>query len=68
MAGRLIETLQKKYTDKDCYICKNQVPEEGVVIRKDKLDLEVYKLKSSRFFEFETKELDKGEVNIEEEN
>ena len=63
-----LETLQKKYTDKDCYICKNQVPEEGVVIRKDKLDLEVYKLKSSRFFEFETKELDKGEVNIEEEN
>ena len=62
----LLQTLQEKYNNKNCYICRNEVPEEGVVIRKDILELEAYKLKSSRFYEWETKELDKGEINIED--
>lgn len=63
-----LNKLKELYNDKDCYICVNKVPEEGIVLRKEILDLEVYKLKSTRFFEWETKELDSGEVNIEEEN
>ncbi len=60
--------IKEKYNEKDCFMCKNKLPEEGVVIRVEGLDLEAYKQKSSKFFELETKELDKGEVNIEDEN
>lgn len=53
--------------EKDCYICKNRVPFEGVVVRKlDTLDFEAYKLKSFLFLERESKELDKGQSNIED--
>jgi len=45
--------------------CKNKVPFEGVVIRKESLDLEVYKLKCDAFFIHETKELDSNEESIE---
>lgn len=66
----LIALLQLEYTEKDCYMCKNKLPEEGVVIRKQKLyDYQAFKLKSFRFFnEIETPELDKGIVDIESEN
>ncbi len=30
-----IKELESKYTEKDCFICKNKVPEEGIVIRKE---------------------------------
>lgn len=63
---KFLAKLQEKYNDKDCYICQNKVPEEGVVIRKESLELEAYKLKSPKFYEWETKQLDKGEVNIED--
>lgn len=53
--------------EKDCYICKNRVPFEGIVVRKlDTLDFEAYKLKSFLFLERESKELDKGQTNIED--
>ena len=62
-----VKFLEEEYNEKDCYICKNKVPEEGIVIRKEKMsEFEAYKLKSFRFLEFETKELDKGEENIED--
>lgn len=64
--NKFLTTLQEKYNNKDCYICQNKVPEEGVVIRKESLELEAYKLKSPKFYEWETKQLDKGEVNIED--
>jgi hypothetical protein len=61
------KTLIAKYNNKDCYLCKNVVPEEGAVIRiEDTLDIESYKVKSSRFYERETKLLDAGEEDIEE--
>lgn len=64
-----VEKLQEQYNDKDCFMCDNKVPEEGIVIRKEKLfDCESYKLKSFRFLEMETKQLDNGETNLEEEN
>ena len=62
-----VKFLEENYTEKDCYICKNQLPEEGIVIRKENLfQFEAYKLKSFKFLELETKLLDSGEVDIEE--
>ena len=63
---KFLATLKEKYNDKDCYICNNKVPEEGCVIRIEGLDFEAYKQKSNRFYERETKLLDKGEVNLED--
>ena len=39
-----------------------------MLIRIEKLDIEAYKAKSNAFYELETKMLDKGEADIEEEN
>lgn len=63
-----LQLLKDNYNEKDCYICKNKVPEEGCVIRIEKLDFESYKCKSERFYARETKMLDKGESDIESEN
>lgn len=53
--------------DQDSQFCLNKVPEEGICVRKEGLEIEVFKLKSFRFLEGETKALDKGETNIEDE-
>lgn len=67
--GKIIKHLEAQYNDKDCYMCTNNVPEEGVVIRKESLiGFEAYKLKSPRFLDYETKQLDSGEVDIESVN
>jgi ribosomal protein S4 len=64
-----VKNLEEKYNEKDCFMCKNSVPEEGVVIRKDSLfNFESYKLKSFRFLEMETEMLDKEIIDIESEN
>lgn len=64
---QFVEALEDSYNEKDCFMCENKVPEEGIVIRKEKLiGCESYKLKSFRFLEMETKQLDKGETNIED--
>jgi len=61
-------TLIEQYLEKDCSMCKNKVPDEGICVRVEKpFEIEVYKLKSFRFFEYETKMLDKGEIDIETE-
>jgi len=64
----LLNGIKEQYNEKDCYICKTKVPEEGVVIRIEENDFEAYKAKSNAFYERETKLLDKGESNIEDEN
>lgn len=52
----------------NCYLCKNKVPAEGIVLRINRLErFEAYKLKSFKFLERESAELDKGEVDIETE-
>jgi hypothetical protein len=62
-----IKCLEKDYNEKKCFMCKNSVPEEGIVIRKESLfNCESYKLKSFAFLEKESKDLDKGEINIED--
>lgn len=59
--------VKQLYNEKDCYLCVNKVPEEGAVVRIEKLGLEAYKVKSTRFLEYETKCIDKGEINMEDE-
>lgn len=64
----LLGYFKLEYLEKDCDLCNNKVPDEGVVVRIDGLDLKVFKLKSTRFLERETKELDSSEIDIESDN
>ena len=60
------EKIANDYLEKDCYICKNKVPAEGVVIRREINDFEAFKYKATAFYERETKLLDANETNIED--
>lgn len=63
------EQLKNDFTEKDCFMCKNSVPEEGIVVRKEELfQFKSYKLKSWRFYEYETKMLDEGVEDMESQN
>lgn len=63
----LLDYLEYKYNEKDCYMCSNKVPEEGIVLRVEKLEsYEAYKLKSKRFILGESEAQEKDEVNIED--
>ena len=53
-----LNKLMEDYLEQDCNLCYNKVPDEGIVLRRDIFDIDVYKLKSFRFFELETKQLD----------
>jgi hypothetical protein len=65
---RFLEVLTAGYLERNCHMCVNKVPAEGVVVRVDRLfEFEAYKLKSFKFLERETKELDKGEADMETE-
>lgn len=67
--GLFLNTLIDEYNEKSCFMCINKVPEEGIVVRKEKLfSFEAYKLKSFAFLKRETDELDKGESDMESEN
>lgn len=64
-----IRDLERVYNEKDCFMCTNKVPEEGVVVRVENLfECKSYKLKSFRFLEWESSELDKGVIDVESEN
>ena len=57
--SRLKENFINCY--KECYMCNNKVPNEGIVIRKENtLGIEAYKLKNPEFLLRETKQLDKN--------
>ncbi len=60
-----LEALKKKYNEKDCHMCTNKVPEEGVCVILERDHFEAYKLKSFRFLEHETAELDTGAIDME---
>jgi len=61
-----LKRLQETYLEKDCWNCKNKVPDEGIVVRvEDTFETEALKLKSFRFLEGESKSLDSGEVDME---
>lgn len=61
-----LEALRKEYLERDSIYCKNKVPEEGIVLRREVSDISVYKLKSLKFLSKETADLDKGLTNIED--
>jgi hypothetical protein len=65
-----LDRLIEDYLEKDCELCKSKkVPDEGICLRKDIFDSEIYKLKSFKFLEWETKELDdENFVDLESEN
>ena len=64
--GLFLDLLKKEYLEKDCDICQNKVPAEGVVLRPERLYIDAYKLKSFRFLKYESKQIDSGEENIED--
>jgi hypothetical protein len=65
----LLQIIKDQFNEKDCYLCTNKLPEEGCVVRIDnKINCEAFKVKSTRFLEGETAILDKGIIDIEEEN
>lgn len=61
-----LKSLQEYYLEKKCTICQNDVWGEGIVLRTESLDIEAYKLKSHNFLIDESKSLDNGDVNIED--
>ena len=65
---RLYDYLCAMYTEKDCVLNNNKVPEEGIVVRIEdgKNEYNAFKLKSQRFILGEVAEQDKGETNIED--
>lgn len=65
---KFLDQLEKQYNEKDCYMCINKVPEEGIVLRIEHLEeYEAYKLKSKRFTLMESEAQEKEEINIEDE-
>lgn len=66
---KYLQYLEDTYNEKDCYMCANKVPEEGIVLRVEKLDEYVaYKLKSKRFTLMESDLQEKEISNIEDNN
>lgn len=65
---RFLNAVKEKYNEKDCYMCKNKVWEEGCVVRIEGINCEVYKCKSFNFLSVETAELDAGKIDIESDN
>jgi hypothetical protein len=66
LGDNIINAIRERYLEKDCHMCRNVVPAEGIVLRREGSWFEAYKLKSFRFLERETKMLDKGDSNIED--
>lgn len=63
------ERLKKDYLEKD--VTENlsgEVPDEGIVIKIDEGDpSDIFKLKSEKFYNFETKAAEAGDENLEDE-
>ena len=66
--AQYLHLLEAEYNEKDCPICINKVPEEGIIIRKLKhpSKFEALKLKSKRFLKHESDEQDQNIINIED--
>lgn len=66
---QFLASLEKEFvSDQLCKHNKCQVPEEGIVVSKESLHgRESWKLKNFRFLEHETKAIDKGAADLEEE-
>ena len=66
--NNFLENLKQRYLEGDCLLCKNKVQREGIVLKTENGQPEAYKLKSFRFLQQESKDLDKGIVTLEDEN
>ena len=65
-SNNFFDKLKENYLEKTL---PEKMPDEGIVLRIEKgLNLEYYKLKSFTFLEKETKQLDKGEIDLESSN
>ena len=65
--NQFLNHLEILHNEKDCYMCTNKVPEEGIIVRVEKLEqYEAYKLKSKRFLLMESEEQEKEVSNIED--
>ena len=62
---RFVNKLATTYLEHNALDCGKNIPDEGIVVRLEVFDLDVYKFKSRRFLLKETEELDSGEANIE---
>jgi hypothetical protein len=60
-----VQKLSDVYLEKDCDLCVNEVPAEGICVRREVSDIDVYKHKSFRFKQHETNLLDSGELDLE---
>lgn len=64
--------LERLANDKNFYMemnspeCNNKVPHEGIVIKKENMKSEAFKLKCFKFLDKESKAADAGESNIED--
>lgn len=67
-SDEFLARMKREFNERDCFMSRNKVPEEGVVVRIEANDLQVFKCKSLAFLEKETKSLDKGESNMEDDN
>jgi len=63
---QFLKALSDVYLEIDCKMCRNKVPREGICLRVEKGRFETFKYKSKLFTLHETKALDKGEENIED--
>ena len=65
--NQFLNHLEILYNEKKCYMCANKVPEEGIILRVEKLEqYEAYKLKSRAFLLMESEEQEKEVSNIED--
>lgn len=65
---KILNELETRYNNKNCYMCENPVPEEGVIVRVINNQInkfEAYKLKSVSFLLHESKEADQNIPDIE---
>jgi hypothetical protein len=60
-----LQAINWNYLEKNCEMCVNKVPDEGIVLRKEVIDIEPYKYKSFAFKLRETKNADAGEIDLE---
>lgn len=60
-----VNQMSERYLEKECEMCINKVPDEGIVLRREVIDIEPYKYKSFAFKMRETQEADKGEIDLE---
>ena len=63
--NQFLQKMKDTYLEGNDTLCVNKVPDEGIVLRREGIVLDSKKLKSFKFFEFEGKQLDSGEVDIE---